>query len=323
MGFYDVIPLFVDTNLGTHFALSVSQDITAGDLKGKLIMEHFSCFPNLGKIKVHGLMVKKKSFFYHLSDSMAIKHVFEELSGTWLLHLNASSMQNALEDRSLSFSNSSPHCDNQTKKSVRIDCCQAFQNDRSTVSEHPIEGKVHESLSSLENSRKKSNQTISVTGIISRFFSELDEVDSFYCQHKHIHETVHVCADELRDSNIRTLASQPDHISNRKTAEFDTDIQCYFAKKKEKNVAKRAKVASKVKMKQLGSKKLVNKKSSLCTPHKSCNYRVGKRLVQAANSIQISGNGKKSTTKFLSKCKSSDSAAFVRRIAYDVDDFID
>ncbi|KAL0904695.1 hypothetical protein M5K25_026831 [Dendrobium thyrsiflorum] len=33
MGFYDAIPLFVDTNLGTHFALSVSQDITAGDLK--------------------------------------------------------------------------------------------------------------------------------------------------------------------------------------------------------------------------------------------------------------------------------------------------
>ncbi|KAH0449245.1 hypothetical protein IEQ34_023045 [Dendrobium chrysotoxum] len=90
-------------------------------------MEHFSCFPNLGKIKVHGLMVKKKSFFYHLSDSMAIKHVFEELSGTLVLHLNASSMQNALQDRSsvpfalnLSLSNSSPHGDNQTQKSVRL-----------------------------------------------------------------------------------------------------------------------------------------------------------------------------------------------------------
>ncbi|KAL0904696.1 hypothetical protein M5K25_026832 [Dendrobium thyrsiflorum] len=333
--------------------LQVSGRFFTGNDDGKLIMEHFSCFPNLGKIKVHGLMVKKKSFFYHLSDSMAIKHVFKELSGTWLLHLNASSIQNAKfalseEQAEMRFLNTSfgknvkkwnPVAANKLANNSEVkstfgknfnpehqskhDCCQAFQNDRSTVSEHPIEDKVHESLSSLENSRK-SSQTISVTGIISKFFSELDEVDSFYCQPKNMHETVHVRIDELRDSNIRTLASQPDHICNRKTVEFDTDKQCSFAKKQEKNLAERAKVASKVKkMQQLGSKKLVNKKSSLCTPHKSCKYRVGKRLVQAANSIQTSGNGKKSITKFLSECKSYDSAVFVRRIAYDVDDFID
>ncbi|WOL19191.1 hypothetical protein Cni_G27988 [Canna indica] len=81
--------VFVDTNLGTRFALSVPDNITAGDLKGKLKYEHNSCFPTLGKIIVHSLMVKQKSFFYHIPDSMLIKEACQGL-GTWFLRIDAS-----------------------------------------------------------------------------------------------------------------------------------------------------------------------------------------------------------------------------------------
>lgn len=334
---------------------------------------------------------------------MAIKHVFKESSGPCLLRLNATSLPNALEDRSLTPftlkltpANSSPHGDDQSQKPISLavedhrtlshndgsefeeqaemhflfsfssknlnqrniiehnnpdedykwtknrevkstcgpsfnterqsnhDCYEAVQKGRSTVSEYPIEGKV------LENSGK-SSQTISVAGIISRFFSELDEVDSCYFQ-----------PNELRNSKIRNLASQPDQMSDRKSVVSEADTQssfASFAKKEEGNTDERGKAALMVKKQQLGSKKQFNKKSLLCTSqissrmfietlsNKSWKYKVGKRLVQAANSIQASGSGKRSATKSLSKFKNltcSDSGSFVRRrIAFDVDDFND
>ncbi|XP_073103291.1 uncharacterized protein [Elaeis guineensis] len=57
---------------------------------GQLEREHFSCFPCIGVIKVQALMVKRKTHFYHLPDSMAIKKSYQGLAGTWFLHMNAS-----------------------------------------------------------------------------------------------------------------------------------------------------------------------------------------------------------------------------------------
>ncbi|TXG67972.1 hypothetical protein EZV62_009247 [Acer yangbiense] len=79
------VAVFTDTNLATHIAMAVSPDITAGEFKRKLERTHFSCFPSIGEIKVHGLMVKRKSSFYHLSDTVPIKHAFQGLKGTWFL----------------------------------------------------------------------------------------------------------------------------------------------------------------------------------------------------------------------------------------------
>ncbi|KAK2640150.1 hypothetical protein Ddye_027945 [Dipteronia dyeriana] len=83
------VAVFTDTNLSTHIAMAVSTDITAGEFKRKLERTHFSCFPSIGEIKVYGLMVKRKSSFYHLSDSVPIKHAFQGLKGTWFLHAEA------------------------------------------------------------------------------------------------------------------------------------------------------------------------------------------------------------------------------------------
>ncbi|KAJ4725297.1 COP1-interacting protein 4.1 [Melia azedarach] len=82
------VAVFTDTNLGTRIAMAVSPGISVGDFK-KLERTHFSCFPRIGEIKVCGLLVKRKASFYHLPNSMPIKHVFQGLKGTWFLHVEA------------------------------------------------------------------------------------------------------------------------------------------------------------------------------------------------------------------------------------------
>ncbi|XP_058185360.1 uncharacterized protein LOC131302635 isoform X2 [Rhododendron vialii] len=52
---------------------------------------HLNCFPKVGEIRADGLMVKKKSFFYHLPDSLPIKHVFQGAKGTWFIHIEVCS----------------------------------------------------------------------------------------------------------------------------------------------------------------------------------------------------------------------------------------
>ncbi|CAL9104507.1 unnamed protein product [Musa textilis] len=56
---------------------------------GKLKCEHNSCFPALGKIVVHSLMVKQKSFLYRIPDSMPIKEACQGFRSTWFLRMHA------------------------------------------------------------------------------------------------------------------------------------------------------------------------------------------------------------------------------------------
>ncbi|KAK9269781.1 hypothetical protein L1049_001559 [Liquidambar formosana] len=90
MGSSVEVPVFTDTNMGTHIAMAVSPDITSGDFKKELETEHFNCFQRLGEIRVYCLMVKQKSCFYHLPESVPIKHAFQGWKGTWFLHAEAS-----------------------------------------------------------------------------------------------------------------------------------------------------------------------------------------------------------------------------------------
>lgn len=83
------VPVFADTNLGTHFAMSVSPDISAGKFKRELESVHSNYFPEIGNIRVHRLMVKRRSCFYHLPESLPIKHVFQCLKGPWFINLEA------------------------------------------------------------------------------------------------------------------------------------------------------------------------------------------------------------------------------------------
>ncbi|POO03348.1 hypothetical protein TorRG33x02_005530 [Trema orientale] len=83
------VPIFADTNLDTRIVMAVPPDITAGDFKRKIESVHFKCFPGSGEIKVCGLMVKKKSCFYYLPDSIPMKYAFQGVRGTWFLHVEA------------------------------------------------------------------------------------------------------------------------------------------------------------------------------------------------------------------------------------------
>ncbi|CAL5335530.1 unnamed protein product [Camellia sinensis] len=51
---------------------------------GDLERAHLICFPKLGAIRV-----KQRSCFYHLPDSLPMKHAFQGLRGTWFIHAEA------------------------------------------------------------------------------------------------------------------------------------------------------------------------------------------------------------------------------------------
>ncbi|CAO2833682.1 unnamed protein product [Amaranthus hypochondriacus] len=90
MGLKEELPVFTETNLGTRIALAISPDITAAKFKGEFERAHIGCFPQLGILSVNAVMVKRGSCFYHLPDSLSLKHVFQGFQDTWILYVNAS-----------------------------------------------------------------------------------------------------------------------------------------------------------------------------------------------------------------------------------------
>ncbi|KAL5570250.1 hypothetical protein UlMin_026825 [Ulmus minor] len=92
MGSKTEVLVFTDTNLDTHLVISIHPEITAGDFKRKLKIMHSNCFPESGEIEVCGLMVKKKSRFYHLPDSIPMKCAFVDVRGDWFLQVEARSL---------------------------------------------------------------------------------------------------------------------------------------------------------------------------------------------------------------------------------------
>ncbi|MFQ6650399.1 hypothetical protein Gotur_022373 [Gossypium turneri] len=91
----DEVAVFTLTNLGTHFVIAVSPNTTVGDFHRELERTHHACFPELGKIEVHALMVRRKSCFYHLPSSMPIKYAFQHQVGTWFLHIEARTLKDS------------------------------------------------------------------------------------------------------------------------------------------------------------------------------------------------------------------------------------
>ncbi|KAJ4839360.1 hypothetical protein Tsubulata_043157 [Turnera subulata] len=81
----DEVAVFVDTNMDTHIALSVSPAISVAEFKRELERMHARCFAKLGDIKVHDLMVKRKGCFYHLPESLPLRCAFQGLKGNWFL----------------------------------------------------------------------------------------------------------------------------------------------------------------------------------------------------------------------------------------------
>lgn len=83
---YEIV-VFAHTNLGTRIAFNAPHDITASAFKRDFERVHFTCLPDTGEIQVNGLMVKRKSCFYYLPDSLPIKYAFPGMRRTWFLHV--------------------------------------------------------------------------------------------------------------------------------------------------------------------------------------------------------------------------------------------
>ncbi|XP_045812094.1 uncharacterized protein LOC123906270 isoform X1 [Trifolium pratense] len=93
--------IFIDTNLDTHFALTVSDHDSVFDLKKIIESEHPSCFPKIGPIQIHGIKVKRNGYFYHLSDSMIVKSAFSSFNKTWYLSVDVSALEDCRQNEKL------------------------------------------------------------------------------------------------------------------------------------------------------------------------------------------------------------------------------
>ncbi|KAI7734100.1 hypothetical protein M8C21_018899 [Ambrosia artemisiifolia] len=145
------VPVFIDTSLQTHIVISVSPDLTAEQFKRKFEIMHLGCYPAIGYIKVDGLMVKKRSHLYHLPESMPIKHVFQGSRKTWFLYAQVSSTpESEVVQRGLSENKTEYNCQTKTK----------------VTDLRP---------SSMEPTSERMSQSISVSGIIKKYFSVFDD----------------------------------------------------------------------------------------------------------------------------------------------------
>ncbi|GLT31025.1 hypothetical protein SLA2020_057930 [Shorea laevis] len=188
------VAVFTDTNLGTHLAMAASPDITAGDFKRELGRVHLSCFPELGEIRVLGLMVKQKSYFYHLPESIPIRHAFQGHKGTWFLYAEASTVNGST---SVGLSEALPLELQKTEplpkmmKAVKLKC-QKHENEKGCfgrndevpgvtanegfiflASKNEVESTAKQNSCSMVES---SNDSLSGNSIYRRYFSNCSEV---------------------------------------------------------------------------------------------------------------------------------------------------
>ncbi|KAD3067226.1 hypothetical protein R6Q59_018697 [Mikania micrantha] len=155
------VPVFIDTSLGTHILISVSPDLTAGEFKRKFEFMHLSCYPGIGNIRVDGLMVKKRSHLYHLPESMPIKHAFQGSKKASFLYAEVCSLNTKMSS---------------TPKSKDVQDGLAENRTESTCKKSKTKLKITDfSPSSLEPTSERVSESISVSGIIKKYFSLHDD----------------------------------------------------------------------------------------------------------------------------------------------------
>ncbi|XP_031736412.1 dentin sialophosphoprotein isoform X2 [Cucumis sativus] len=131
--------VFVDTSLGTHLAMAVSDGDTVFDVKEKIEKEHPLCFPHLGAIKIHAIKVTRRGYFYHLSDSMYLKSAFVGYDDSWFLSIDASTVDGHSTDPntgSVARNNHSGHLPNYDAQKLKDIVAQQYVNEEAPDSCH-------------------------------------------------------------------------------------------------------------------------------------------------------------------------------------------
>ncbi|KAL5215289.1 hypothetical protein ABZP36_004441 [Zizania latifolia] len=83
----NAIPLFLETDLGTHLAMLVACDSTMHHLKSEVAAEHAAAFPEIGPVAVKSFQVRRKGVLYHLSDLMTVRSTFAKVNAGCFLHV--------------------------------------------------------------------------------------------------------------------------------------------------------------------------------------------------------------------------------------------
>ncbi|MED6220572.1 hypothetical protein PIB30_046039 [Stylosanthes scabra] len=203
------VTVFVDTNLGTRIAFNACPHVTAASLKREFVRVHLRCLPDTGEIQVNGLMVKRKSCFYHLPDSLPIKYAFPKMRRTWFLHMDIqhlTCLRNPCSPRDaailskrqgLAISNgeNKATCKNEEKRveGHRENYMQnaaggTLEDKKSTgtskksqnfKAEYKVDNQVALRANSMQGSLSKmSTQAISVSTIINKYFLGCNGIDN-------------------------------------------------------------------------------------------------------------------------------------------------
>ncbi|KAK7303868.1 hypothetical protein RJT34_14785 [Clitoria ternatea] len=289
MGGDNEVAVFADTNLGTRIAFNAPLDITPSALKRDFEKVHFSCLPDIGEIQVNGLMVKRKSCFYYLPDSLPIKYVFPAMRGTWFLHMEVKHLKclhipclpcNAVavsKHKNLTTSNKA-RCNSGEKGIERFEVqpCAYLMEENETANhvlkkqkdkgnshenyeqnestgipesyscrfgdgkptdstkksqyvmpENKVENLVELHTDSMQVSLSKmSTQVISVTGIIHKYFSGVNEIDNLSSSSNADVTSRAVCSEIEVHSNTRehSCSKRPSNSLPKFTPKMSPDV---------------------------------------------------------------------------------------------------
>ncbi|WJX23902.1 hypothetical protein P8452_13079 [Trifolium repens] len=360
------VAVFADTNLGTSVAFNAPSHITAGELKRDFEKVHFTCLPDIGEIQVDGLMVRRKSCFYYLPDSLLMKYVFPKMRETWFLHvevrplkcfrvpclLRDAAIVSKPQDLMTDDCPNKKRCNNEENREEGLHSCanlseendainhileekrNSYENDQqlsasemperyscgfgdkptSTASkigcampENKVENQVELCTNSMQESPSKmSTQVISVSGIINKYFTGYNGIDSSSSNSgvtsRVIHSEIEVqsnisgqsCSKKRIDSLPQFTSKTPPHVP------FYVDsVSKNLGSKTRKSKVEKSSQTRKPKVEKCSKTRKF--KVEECSKNRTS--KVGKFLLSASKSLGVS-NTKQSPA--LSLCKFKD-----------------
>ncbi|CAI9117224.1 OLC1v1018573C1 [Oldenlandia corymbosa var. corymbosa] len=86
-------PVFVVTNFGTRVVVAVSPECTVGHFKEEFENAHFNCFPEHGKVTVDAVKIRRKSCSFDLAELFPLKYAFEGAK-CWFLYVVSHRVEN-------------------------------------------------------------------------------------------------------------------------------------------------------------------------------------------------------------------------------------
>ncbi|XP_006652428.2 uncharacterized protein LOC102704049 [Oryza brachyantha] len=154
------VSLFIDTDLGTRFALLVAADSTVRDLKSMVAAEHAVTFPDIGTVAVKSFQVRRKGALYHLSDLMTIRSAFAKIKTGCFLHVN---MTVAVTDTLCTSSMEDGKRSNEGFPGVEVDFDKDVHKIPASISKNAngLPGLEDSSIAGMEKKRKRRQPEVS------------------------------------------------------------------------------------------------------------------------------------------------------------------